>query len=114
MATVNANRLYANSPFRSTEQVPLPKDATVGAQAGEKEEESSDEEEGAESSESQELSRQIDSHVVVLNEDQPRTGTTAHDQTTQLLITTIPMPENLSTGPAAPVPTPSTNITPGA
>ena len=37
----------------------------------------SDEEEGTESSKSRELSKQIESHVVVLDDDQPRTATTA-------------------------------------
>lgn len=52
MATVNAIELYDDSPFRSTDQVPLPKDPTIGVQAGKEKEDSSDEEKGAETLES--------------------------------------------------------------
>lgn len=45
----------------------FPKDPIVGAQARD------EEEEGAESSKSRELSQQMNFHVVVINEDQPRT-----------------------------------------
>lgn len=44
-------------------------------QAEKEGEDSSDKEEGLESPESRKLSKQIDSHVVVLDNNQPRTAT---------------------------------------
>lgn len=74
-------------PFRSIDRVPLPEDPTVEAQAKEQGKVSSDEEEDAESSESRELSKQIDFHVVVLDDDQPRTAATTSDQIAHLIVT---------------------------
>ena len=73
MATMNAIGLPDTSPFKSADQIPLPKDPKVKAQAQEESEDNSEEEEGAKSFEMRELSHQIDSHTVVLNEDNPAT-----------------------------------------
>lgn len=62
-------------PFRSTNQIPLAEDLVVETQAKEKDEDNNDEEECSESPESRELSKQIDFHVVVLDNDQPRNST---------------------------------------
>lgn len=60
MAAVNIDRVL------------LLKDLAIEAQAEEKGEDNSDEEEGAESPKSWESSQQIDSHVAVLDDNQPR------------------------------------------
>lgn len=73
MAVVNAILVLDDSTFKGTNWVLLPEDLIIRAHAGDKEEDSSDEEKGVESPESQELSWQIDFHVVVLDDDQPRT-----------------------------------------
>lgn len=114
MATINAIWLLDDSPFRSADRVPFLKDPAVEAQARDGEEDRSNEEEGAESAKSRELSQQIDSHLVVLNKDQPRAGTTALDQSTQPPITTVPLLENPLTRPVAPAPVPLANATLGA
>ena len=77
MAAINAIGLPDDSPFRSANQVPLPKDPVVETQVEEEGEDSSGEEEGADSLESRKLSKQIDSHVVGLDDDNPRTTTVA-------------------------------------
>lgn len=56
MAVVNVIGLLEDSPFRSTDRVPLPKDPAIEAQAEEEGKDSSDDEEGAKSPKSQELS----------------------------------------------------------
>lgn len=56
MTVVNTISLLEDSPFRNSEQVLLPEDATSEVQAEEQVENSSDEEEGAVSLESRELS----------------------------------------------------------
>ena len=76
MATVNVVDLLEESLFRSADQVLLPEDLVVKTQAEEQGEDSSKEEEGTESLESRELSKQIDSHVVVSDDDNPRTTST--------------------------------------
>lgn len=63
---INAIRLLEGSPFRQADQVPLPKDPTVGTQAKGQEEDSSDDDEGSKSPKSQELEKQVYNHVVVL------------------------------------------------
>lgn len=102
MVAVNAIGLPEDSPFRNTDRVPLPEDPVVEAQVEEQEKDNSDEDEGAESPESRELSRQIDSHVVVLDDDQPRIGATTSDQTAQPTVTSDPPPNNPSTEPRSP------------
>lgn len=57
MAVVKAIGLPTDSPFKSIDQVPLPEDFAVRAQAGDEENENNDEEEGAESPKSRELPR---------------------------------------------------------
>lgn len=56
MVVVNTISLLEDSPFKNSEQVLLPEDATSEVQAEEQVENSSDEEEGAVSLESRELS----------------------------------------------------------
>lgn len=87
MVVVNTISLLEDSPFKNSEQVLLPEDATGEVQAEEQVENSSDEEEGAVSLESRELSRRIDSHVVVLDDDQPRNEATASALTAQPTVT---------------------------
>lgn len=77
MATVNAIGLPETSPFESINQIPLPKDPKAKAQAPKQDEDRSEEKEGTESSKMGELSQQIDSHVVLLNEDNSRTAATS-------------------------------------
>ena len=69
MVAVNAIGLPDTFSFRSANQIPLSEDPEVEAQAQEQSVDSSEEEEGAKSPEMKELSHQIDSHVVVLDED---------------------------------------------
>ena len=75
MVAVNTIGLPDTSSFRSANQIPLSEDPEVEAQAQEQSKDSSEKEENAESPEMRELSHQIDSHVVVLDED--NTTTTA-------------------------------------
>ena len=56
MATVNPIGLPKDSPFRNIDRMLLPKEPTIKAQGKEKGEDINDEEEGAKSSESRELS----------------------------------------------------------
>lgn len=49
MAAVNTIRLPKESPFRKTDQVPLPEDPTVCAQTERQDVDSSDDNEGSES-----------------------------------------------------------------
>ena len=55
MAAINTLGLLNDSPFRSTNRVPLPEDFAVDTQTEEQGEDNSDEEKGAESLESREL-----------------------------------------------------------
>ena len=73
---------------------------------------SSDEEEGTESSKSRELSKQIDSHVVVLDDNQPRTAATAPNRIAQPIVTSKPSPNNPSTDQGTSASTPPTTNTP--
>lgn len=73
MATVNAIGLPKDSPFRIVDRILLLENPRVENQVEEESEDSSDKDEGSESPESKDLSRQIDSHVVVLDNDQLRT-----------------------------------------
>ena len=75
MVAMNTIGLPDTSSFRSANQIPLSEDPEVEAQAQEQSKDSSEKEENAESPEMRELSHQIDSHVVVLDED--NTTTTA-------------------------------------
>ena len=86
MAVVNIDRVL------------LPEYPTIEAQAEEKGEDDSDEEEGAKSPESRELSWQIDSHVAVLDNDQLRIRATMSDQIAQPTVTSEPPPNNPSAG----------------
>lgn len=70
----------------------------VETQVEEDGEDSSNEEEGLESLESRELSKQIDSHMVVLDDDQPRTSTPNSDQNAAQSIVSLDLP---STNPSA-------------
>ena len=54
--------------------MPLPEDPVARVKTEEQKKDNSDNDEGGESLKSQELSWQIDSHVVVLDDKQPRTG----------------------------------------
>ena len=114
MAAVNAIGLPENSPFRNSNRVPLLEDPASEAQAEEQEEDSSDKEEGTESPESQELSRQIGSHVVVLDDDQSRTKATTSNQTAQPTVTSGISPNILPTDQEAPTIIPVAIITPEA
>lgn len=64
----------------------------VETQVEEDGEDSSNEEEGLESLESRELSKQIDSHMVVLDDDQPRTSTPNSDQNAAQSIVSLDLP----------------------
>nr|POF24674.1 hypothetical protein CFP56_67247 [Quercus suber] len=71
----------------------------VKTQAEEQGEDSSDEEEGTESSEARELSKQIDSHVVVLDYDNSRTATTtSNPDAVQPVVTSDLPPTNPPAG----------------
>ena len=76
MAAVNAISLLEDSPFKSADRVSLPEDSKVKTQAKEQGKDSSNEEEGIETPKAKELSKQIDSHVVVLDDDNSRTTAT--------------------------------------
>lgn len=66
-------------------------DLAVGAQTEDQEgENSDDDDEGNESPKSQELSRQIDSYMVVLDEEHPKAEASASDQTTRLIVASDP------------------------
>ena len=56
-AAMNAISLPETSPFKSVDQIPLPKDPKAKAQAPKQDKDRSEEEEGTESSEMGELSR---------------------------------------------------------
>ena len=74
MAAVNAISLPDTSPFMSDDQILLCEDPEAEAQAPKQDEDSNEEEEGTDSLEMRDLSQQIDSHVVVLDEDNPTTA----------------------------------------
>lgn len=112
MAAINAIRLPKESPFKKANQVPLPEDPVVGVQTEEQEEDSSDDDEGSESPESRELSRQIDSHIVVIDDEQPRIGVSMSEQTTQPMVTSDPPPSNPSIDQEAPVVNLVVSVTP--
>lgn len=115
MVAFNAIRLLEESSFRKTNQVPLPKDPTVGTQTeGQKEDSSDDDDEGNESPESQGLSWQIDFHVVVLDEEQPRTKAPASDRTTQPTVASDPQPINLPVAPDTSIMDPLATVILGA
>lgn len=67
MAVVNALGLLENSPFKDASQFPLLEDPPVDTQANDQEEEFDDE--GDDSPSMRELSKQINAHVVVLDEE---------------------------------------------
>lgn len=79
MATVNAIGLPKDSPFRIVDRILLLENPRVENQVEEESEDRSDKDEGSESPESKDLSRQIDSHVVVLDDDQLRTSAPTSD-----------------------------------
>ena len=82
MVAVNTIGLPNTSSFRSANQIPLSEDPKVQAQAQEQSKDSSEKEENAKSPEMRELSHQIDSHVVVLDEDNTTTITPSVTQGT--------------------------------
>ena len=82
MVAVNTIGLPNTSSFRSANQIPLSEDPKVEAQAQEQSKDSSEKEENAKSPEMRELSHQIDSHVVVLDEDNTTTITPSVTQGT--------------------------------
>lgn len=75
MVAVNAIGLPKDSFFRSANRVLLLKNPIIETQVKKEGEDSSDEEEGSRSTESKEMSRQIDFHVVVLDDDHLRNST---------------------------------------
>ena len=95
MVVVNAIGLPDTSPFRSADQISLPEDLEVKAQAQEQSEDNSEEDEGAESPEMRELSHQIDSHMVLLDEDNLATTTLSVTQgATQPALSSDPLVNN--------------------
>nr|POE62723.1 hypothetical protein CFP56_26483 [Quercus suber] len=70
-----SSSLPDTSPFKSADQIPLPKNPQFEAQSQEQSEDGNEREEGAESPEMRKLSQQINSQVVVLDEDNPATTT---------------------------------------
>ena len=112
MASVNTVDLPKDSPFKSDDQVLLPENPTVETQV--ERQVSNDKEEGSESLESRELSKQINSHVVVLDDDNPRANTTVLSLDATLPVVTL---DPLSTNPLASqkafASTPPTTNTPG-
>lgn len=115
MVTVNAIGLPEDSPFRSSNPVLLLENPVEETQAKVEGEDNNDEEEGSESPVSREMSRQIYSNVVVLDDDQPRTSTPTSDKnTSQPIVNTELPPTNLSADQEAPTSIPPTIDTPGA
>ena len=113
MAAVNAVDLLEDSPFKSVDRVSLPEDLVVKTHAEEQGEDSSEEEEGMKSPESRKLSMQIDSHVVALDDDNPRTtATTSSPDVAQPIVTSDPLPTNPSAGQEEPTSTPPITDTP--
>ena len=112
MASVNTVDLPKDFPFKSDDQVLLPENPTVETQV--ERQVSNDKEEGSESLESRELSKQINSHVVVLDDDNPRANTTVLSLVATLPVVTL---DPLSTNPLASqkafASTPPTTNTPG-
>lgn len=100
MAVVNAIELPEGSPFRQIDQVPLPEDPALGTQAKGQEKDSSNDDEGRKNPESWELSKQIDSHVVVLDEEQLRTEALVFTQIVQAIDL---QPSNPPTAPNVPI-----------
>ena len=79
MAAVNAIGLPETSSFKDMDKIPLPKGPPIKAQAQEQLEDNN-EEEGADSPNMMELFRQIDSHMVVLDEENPTTSVPTEKQ----------------------------------
>ena len=112
MVAVNAIGLLVESPFRKADQVPLPEDPVAKVKTEEQEEDSSDNDEGGESPKSRELSRKIDSHVMVLDDKQPRTGVSMSEKIAQPMVTSDPPPSNPPIDQEAPVMNPAATVTP--
>ena len=113
MAAVNVVDLPEDSPFKSANRVLLPEDLMVKTQVEEQGKNSNEEEEGMESPESRDLSKQIDSHVVVLDDDNPRTTSTTLSLNAALpIVTSDPLPTNPPTDQEAPTSTPLITDTP--
>ena len=111
MASVNTVDLPKDSPFKSDDQVLLPENPTVETQA---ERQVSSDKEGSESLESRELSKQINSHVVVLDDDNPRANTTVLSlDAMQPIVTLDPPSTNPPASQKAFASTPPTTNTPG-
>ena len=114
MVAVNTIGLPEDSPFRNFNQVLLLEDSASEAQAEEQREDNSDKEDGVKSMESQELSRQIDSYVMVLDNDQSRIGAPMSYQIAQPMVTSDPVLNTLPTNQGAPTTTPLATVTPEA
>lgn len=107
MAVVNIVDLPEDSPSRSIDSIPLPEDHVVETQVEEQGKDSNDEEEGLESLESKELSKHIDSYVVVLDDDNLSTAATTLDpDVVQPIVTLSPSPSNPLADQEAPTSTP--------
>ena len=112
MASVNTVDLPKDFPFKSDDQVLLPENPTVETQV--ERQVSNDKEEGSESLESRELSKQINSHVVVLDDDNPRANTTVlSPDAMQPIVTLDPSSTNPPASQKAFALTPPTTNTPG-
>lgn len=74
MAAMNAMGLPNTSPFGDANQIPLPDDLPIEVQTQDQSQ-NNDEEEKVDSPGMMELSQQIDSHVVVIDEENLTTTT---------------------------------------
>lgn len=80
MVAINAIGLPKDSFFKSAIRVLLLENPIIETQVEKEGEDSSDEEEGSRSTEFREMSRPIDSHVVVLDDDHSRNSTPTFDK----------------------------------
>nr|POF10531.1 hypothetical protein CFP56_04756 [Quercus suber] len=81
MAAVNAISLPKSSTFRDPNQIPLPNDLPIQASTQEQHNDDGDEE-GEDSPSMVELAQQIDSHLVVIDVDNPTTNVVPEEQGT--------------------------------
>lgn len=105
MATVNAIGLLNTSLFRNADLIPLLEDPQIEAQTQEQSEDDGEKEEGGESPSMEELSQQIDSLMVVLDENNPATTTPVEMQgATQPILGLVPLSANKAplASPASP------------
>ena len=85
----------------------MPADLEIEKQDLDQGEDSSDEDEGTKSPKTKELSQKIDSHVMVVDDDNLRTATTSTLDATQLVLNSDPPPTNPPTSHEAPIITPT-------